>query len=42
VKVPTVFDLIWRLENGDFIYAKFMITDVEYNKPEKLVGQSTF
>ncbi len=33
--IPTAFDVLWRLENGDFSYAKFNITEVEYNKPEK-------
>jgi len=35
VLIPTAFDVLWRLEKGDFSYAKFNITDVEYNKPEK-------
>jgi hypothetical protein len=35
VLIPTNFDVIWRLEKGDFSYAKFKITEVEYNKPEK-------
>jgi len=35
VWIPTAFDVNWRLEKGDFSYAKFMITDVEYNKAEK-------
>jgi hypothetical protein len=35
VFIPTVFDVLWRLEKGDFSYAKFNITEVEYNKPEK-------
>lgn len=35
VLVPTIFDVIWRLEKGDFSYARFNITQVEYNKPEK-------
>lgn len=35
VLIPTVFDVIWRLEKGDFSYAKFIITEVEYNKAEK-------
>ncbi len=33
--IPTAFDVSWRLEKGDFSYAKFNITEVEYNKPEK-------
>lgn len=35
VKVPTRFDVIWRLEQEDFSYAKFNITEVEYDKPFK-------
>lgn len=35
VIIPTVFDVLWRLDRGDFSYAKFNITEVEYNKPEK-------
>ena len=35
VFIPTAFDVLWRLDKGDFSYAKFNVTDVEYNKPEK-------
>lgn len=35
VKLPTTFDVLWRLEKGDFSYAKFNITAVEYDKPVK-------
>jgi hypothetical protein len=35
VFIPTTFDVLWRLDKGDFSYAKFSITEVEYNKPEK-------
>ena len=35
VLIPTNFEVLWRLEKGDFSYAKFNITEVEYNKPEK-------
>lgn len=35
VRIPTTFDVLWRLEKGDFSYAKFNITKVEYDKPEK-------
>jgi len=35
VLIPTAFDVIWRLEYGDFSYAHFIITEVEYNKAEK-------
>ena len=33
--IPTAFDVLWRLDKGDFSYAKFNITAVGYNKPEK-------
>lgn len=35
IKVPTSFDVLWRLKEGDFSYAKFNITEIEYNIPEK-------
>ncbi len=35
VLIPTSFDVLWRLDKGDFSYAKFNITAVEYDKPEK-------
>jgi hypothetical protein len=35
ILIPTNFDVIWRLEKEDFSYAKFKITEVEYNKPER-------
>jgi hypothetical protein len=35
IKVPTRIEAIWRLKKGDYSYAKFNVTDLEYNKPEK-------
>ncbi len=35
VIIPMAFDVLWRLEKGDFSYAKFNITEVEYGQPEK-------
>ncbi len=35
ILIPAAFEVIWRLEKGDFSYAKFIITEVEYNKAEK-------
>lgn len=35
VAVPTNFDVSWRLQKGDFSYAKFNLQKLEYNKPEK-------
>ncbi|MFZ4475952.1 MAG: DUF6544 family protein [Saprospiraceae bacterium] len=35
VLIPTAFEVLWRLEKGDFAYAKFNITEVEYNIAEK-------
>jgi hypothetical protein len=36
VMVPTVFEVLWRLEKGDLSYAKFNIKTIEYDQPEKL------
>lgn len=38
VIVPTSFDVLWRLEKGDFSYAKFNITEIEYNRPERFAN----
>jgi hypothetical protein len=35
VLIPTRFEVLWRLEKGDFSYAKFEITEIEYDKPFK-------
>lgn len=35
IMIPTAFDVLWRLKKGDFSYAQFHITEVEYNKPRK-------
>lgn len=35
VLIPTRFEVLWRLEKGDFSYAKFNITNIEYDKPVK-------
>jgi hypothetical protein len=35
VVVPTSTEVLWRLEKGDFSYAKFIINKIEYNKPER-------
>jgi hypothetical protein len=35
VTVPTSTEVLWRLEKGDFSYAKFIIKKIEYNKPER-------
>jgi hypothetical protein len=35
VFVPIAFEVIWRLEQGDFSYANFKITEVEYGMAEK-------
>ncbi|MBB5638399.1 hypothetical protein HDE68_004328 [Pedobacter cryoconitis] len=31
--VPTIIEAIWRLEKGDFSYAKFNVTKIVYDKP---------
>ncbi len=33
--VPTVFDVMWRLDEGDFSYAKFHMTTIEYDIPHQ-------
>lgn len=33
--IPTAFEVIWRLKKGDFSYAKFYITKLEYNNPNQ-------
>ncbi len=37
VVVPTSFEVLWRLEKGDFSYAKFNLRKIEYNNPEKFL-----
>jgi hypothetical protein len=36
VIVPSTFEVLWRLEKGDFPYARFTIKRIEYDKPEKI------
>jgi hypothetical protein len=33
VIIPTTFEVLWRLEKGDYSYAKFNITEIEYDNP---------
>ena len=33
VNLPTEVEAVWNLESGDFSYAKFRITEIEYNSP---------
>jgi hypothetical protein len=35
VVVPTSTEVLWRLEKGDFSYARFIIKKIEYNQPER-------
>lgn len=35
VVIPLSFEVLWRLEKGDFSYAKFNIKKIEYNHPVK-------
>jgi hypothetical protein len=35
VRVPTKFEVLWRLKTRDFSYAKFNITSIEYNIAER-------
>jgi len=36
--VPSAFEVMWRLEKGDYPYANFNINTIVYDKPEKLHG----
>ena len=40
VIVPTSFEVLWRLEKGDFSYAKFNLKKAEYDNPR--IFQNTF
>lgn len=33
--VPTDTEVLWRLEKGDFSYAKFLVQEIEYDNPKK-------
>ncbi len=33
--IPMQAEVFWRLKEGDFSYAKFSVTEIEYNKPAK-------
>jgi len=33
--IPMQAEVFWRLKEGDFSYAKFKVTEIEYNRPEK-------
>ncbi len=35
IVVPTTFEVLWRLEKGDFSYAKFNLKKLEYNIPQR-------
>ena len=35
IKVPTSNEALWRLKTGDLSYAKFNVTTLEYNIPER-------
>lgn len=35
IRVPTSFDVLWRLEQGTYSYAKFNITEIEYYVSKK-------
>jgi hypothetical protein len=35
ILVPTRFEVLWRLKEGDLSYAKFNLRKIEYNKPER-------
>ncbi|MEP6713084.1 MAG: DUF6544 family protein, partial [Ferruginibacter sp.] len=33
--IPMQAEVFWRLKEGDFSYAKFKITTIEFNQPER-------
>ncbi len=35
ITIPTKVEVVWRLEKGDFSYAKFNVKKIEYDKAEK-------
>lgn len=35
ILIPTTAEALWRLDKGDFSYAKFNVKKIEYNIPEK-------
>ncbi len=35
IVIPTTIEAIWKLEKGDYSYAKFNVKKIEYNNPEK-------
>ena len=36
IVVPATVEAIWRLEKGEFSYARFNLKMIEYNKPERI------
>ncbi len=35
VLIPLQIEVLWRLKEGDFPYARFRVREIEYNRPEK-------
>ena len=35
ITIPTEAEVVWHLEPGDFSYARFRVTEIEFNKPER-------
>lgn len=33
--IPTEAEVFWRLKEGDFSYAKFNLTEIEYDIPKR-------
>ena len=33
VRVPTEIEAVWNLDSGDFSYARFRVTKLEFNDP---------
>ncbi|HUV02754.1 MAG TPA: DUF6544 family protein [Desulfobacteria bacterium] len=35
VTIPTEAEVVWHLESGDFRYARFRVTEIEFNQPSR-------
>mgnify|MGYP001122948052 CR=1 FL=1 len=35
VTIPTEAEVVWHLDTGDFSYARFRVTEIEFNKPSR-------
>ena len=35
ITIPTKVEVVWRLEKGEFSYAKFNVKKIDYDRPER-------